>query len=104
MTKPIDPFRVEKCPVCEATKIIKAGKNGEFLACPNFPKCPGKVAGLSVDQRRRVSVKLREVNAIVNKVGGIAEARKWLSVLEATKALLQKGTMPDLSDVLDSRD
>ena len=29
----------EKCPNCNANLVIKNGKNGKFLACPNFPKC-----------------------------------------------------------------
>ncbi len=29
----------EKCPQCGANLLLKTGKNGKFLACPNFPKC-----------------------------------------------------------------
>ena len=29
----------EKCPNCGANLILRDGKNGKFLACPNFPKC-----------------------------------------------------------------
>ncbi len=27
------------CPVCGAKMVIKWGRGGEFLACPNYPKC-----------------------------------------------------------------
>jgi DNA topoisomerase-1 len=29
----------EKCPQCGANLLIKLGRFGKFLACPNFPKC-----------------------------------------------------------------
>lgn len=28
-----------KCPKCEATMVIKWGRNGQFLACSNYPEC-----------------------------------------------------------------
>ena len=29
----------EICENCGAKMVVKNGKNGKFLACPNFPKC-----------------------------------------------------------------
>lgn len=29
----------EKCPKCGAELVIKEGRYGKFIACPNFPKC-----------------------------------------------------------------
>ena len=29
----------ERSPQCGANLLLKTGKNGKFLACPNFPKC-----------------------------------------------------------------
>lgn len=29
----------KKCPYCGATLVVRRGKYGSFLACPNYPKC-----------------------------------------------------------------
>ena len=29
----------ERCPQCGANLVLKTGKNGKFLSCPNFPTC-----------------------------------------------------------------
>ena len=34
----------EPCPICGKTMIVKAGRYGRFLACPDYPKCTGKKA------------------------------------------------------------
>ncbi|AVX20783.1 DNA topoisomerase-1 [Carboxydocella sporoproducens DSM 16521] len=34
-----DPVVEEKCPNCQANLVIKTGRFGKFLACPNFPEC-----------------------------------------------------------------
>ncbi|MEZ4210577.1 MAG: type I DNA topoisomerase [Patescibacteria group bacterium] len=37
--KPADVETDEKCPLCESTLLIKAGRFGKFKACSNFPTC-----------------------------------------------------------------
>ncbi len=32
----------EPCPVCGKNMVVKTGRYGKFLACPDYPKCTGK--------------------------------------------------------------
>ncbi len=60
---PVDPQRVAPqetdiiCEKCGAKMVVKQGKRGPFLACPNFPKCrnakplPPELKGAVAEQR-----------------------------------------------------
>jgi DNA topoisomerase I len=34
----------EPCPICKKNMVVRKGRYGRFLACPDYPKCTGKQA------------------------------------------------------------
>ena len=48
------------CDKCGSNMIIKWGRKGQFLACPNFPKC-SNIKNFTKDENGKISVKEPEV-------------------------------------------
>ncbi len=48
------------CDKCGSNMIVKWGRKGQFLACPNFPKC-SNIKNFTKDENGKISVKEPEV-------------------------------------------
>lgn len=62
--KVADPVVEEQCPHCQANLVIKTGRFGKFLACPNFPEC------------RFTKPLLEETGVLCPKCGGMLVKRR----------------------------
>ncbi|RPJ62143.1 MAG: type I DNA topoisomerase, partial [Dehalococcoidia bacterium] len=41
-TESVTEVSTEPCPICKKIMVVRVGRFGKFLACPDYPKCTGK--------------------------------------------------------------
>ena len=77
------------CPNCGANLLVKMGKNGKFLACPNFPNCKHieSLDGESGNTRE-------ETNEICDKCG-----QKMLKITKGTNSFLGCSNYPKCKNI-----
>lgn len=60
----------EKCEKCGAYMVVKKGRFGKFLACPNYPECKNTKPLKSKDQVEETDIKCEKCGAVMLKRKG----------------------------------
>lgn len=60
----------EKCDKCGAYMVVKKGRFGKFLACPNYPECKNTKPLKSKDQVEETDIKCEKCGAVMLKRRG----------------------------------
>jgi hypothetical protein len=79
------------CDDCNKQMVLKAGKNGWFYGCSNFPDCrvtksidtePVKNEPIDMSQIEKSQRCLQKAISYIQDVGSLANAKKFLSLAE----------------------
>ncbi len=86
----INAFYSRPCPNCGAAMVIKKGRYGEFLACPNFPECK-----TALPLAKKIGVKCPECGGELVERRSKNKKRKFYACINYPKCKFISWKFPD---------